>query len=125
MNKYDDMNALTLAYIGDAYFELYVRDYLINLNILKIDELNKKAQKYVSASGQNIFLKYLIDNNILTLDEINIVKKGRNVKRNFHPKNTSLLTYKHATGFEALVGYLYLTSNFSRLDFILSYIKEV
>lgn len=117
-----DYNILTLAYLGDAVFELYVREYLINKNITKVKELQEKAIEYVSAKNQVRILEEI--NNKLTDEEKEIIKKGRNAKSHKAPKNTDILTYKHATGFETLIGYLYL-NNKQRLDELIKKIWEV
>ncbi len=119
----DTINIITLAYIGDAIFEVYIRENLIKKGIIKVDELQKEAIKYVSAKGQKEILTKLINNNILTNKELEIVKRGRNNKRATHPKNTDIITYKLSTGFEALIGYLYLEKNNNRLKEILNYIE--
>ena len=116
------MNIITMAYLGDAIYELRIREYLINKGIVYVDELQKKEIDYVSAKSQSKILDYLINNDILTNDELDIVKRGRNYKRNYHPKNTDIITYKMSTGFEALIGYLYIT-NKDRLNEIFKYIE--
>ena len=118
------INIITLAYLGDAIYEVYVRNYLINKGIAKVEELQREAIKYVSAKSQSKILTYLIDNNYLSCDEIEIVKRGRNYKRDTHPKNTDIVTYKLSTGFEALIGYLYLDKKQARIDEIMSLIWE-
>lgn len=117
------INIITLAYLGDAVYELYVRNYLINKNIVKVENLQKEAIKYVSAKGQAQILTTLIDNNILTEKELEIVKRGRNYKRSTHPKNTDIITYKMSSGFEALIGYLYIENNQDRLQEIFNHIE--
>ena len=124
MNFDNETNILVLAYLGDSVYELFIRKYLIDKDISKIDDLQKEAIKYVSAYGQVNFLNYLIQAKILIDNELDIVRKGRNNKRRIHPKNTDILTYKHSTGFEALIGYLYINDK-DRLNEILSYIKEL
>ena len=119
----DTINIITLAYIGDAIYEVYIRKKLVELGIIKVNELQKHTVKYVSAKGQKEILSKLIDNNILTDEELNIVKIGRNNKRTNHPKNTDIITYKLSTGFEALIGYLYLNNNYNRLEEIFKYIE--
>lgn len=119
-----DINVITLAYLGDAVYEVYVRDYLIKKGIAKVDKLQHEAVKYVSAKGQCKIINTLMDYNILTEDEIDIVKRGRNYNRLSHPKNTDVITYKVATGFETLIGALYL-DNKNRLDEIMKYVLEV
>ena len=116
------INVITLAYLGDAIYEVYVREYLINNGIAKVEELQKEAIKYVSAKSQAKILSCLIDNNLLNDMELDIVKRGRNYKRTSHPKNTDIITYKMSSGFEAMIGYLYFTNNKDRLDEIMSYI---
>lgn len=119
----DTINIIVLAYLGDSIYELYIRESLIKKGIQKVEELQKSATKYVSAKGQVNILNYLIDNNLLTEEELDIVKRGRNNKRSNHPKNTNIITYKMSTGFEALVGYLYLSDKKDRLKEIFNYIE--
>ena len=118
----DTINIIALAYLGDSVFELYIREHFIKKGISKVETLQKEATKYVSAKGQAKILTYLIDNNILTNNELDIVKRGRNNKRSNHPKNTDIITYKLSTGFESLIGYLYLTKK-ERLYEILNSIE--
>lgn len=119
----DTINVIVLAYMGDAVYDTYIRKKLIGLGIQKVEELQNKAIEYVSAKGQVKILNYLINNNILSDKELDIVKRGRNNKRSSHPKNTDILTYKLSTGFEALIGYLYLSNKIDRLEEILSFIE--
>ena len=116
------MNVNVLAYLGDAVYELYVREYLIT-KTTKTDILQQEAIKYVSAKSQVKILNNLINDNFLTENELEIVKRGRNNSKNTHPKNTDIITYKHATGFEALIGYLYLNDK-KRLEEIINKILE-
>ena len=118
----DLINVITLAYLGDSIYEVYVREYLINKGIAKVLDLQRESIKYVSAKSQSRILSYLIDNNLLTENELDIVKRGRNYKRSSHPKNTDIITYKMSSGFEAMIGYLYLSNNKDRLDEIMNYI---
>ena len=119
-----NINIITLAYMGDAVYEVYIRKALIEKNIALVDDLQKVAINYVSAKSQSRILNLLIDKNVLTLEEMDIVKRGRNYKRASHPKNTDILTYKNSTGFEALIGYLYLSNNIERLDEIMNIVLE-
>ena len=116
-------NSLVLAYIGDSVYELYIRKYLIEQGLIKVKDLQKEAVKYVSAKGQASILKQLLDNNKLTDEEIDIIKKARNHKSH-GSKTTDILTYKHATALEALIGYLYLFKKYDRLDSIMNLVKE-
>ena len=114
-------NVLVLAYIGDAIYELYVREYIVNKGIVKVELLQKEATKYVSAKAQAKFLQQI--NEYLTDEEKTIVNRARNHKGNRHPKNTDIITYKYATGLEAIIGYMYL-NNRQRLNEIMKYILE-
>lgn len=118
-----EINIISLAYLGDAVYELQIREFLIKKGIAKVDELMKESVKYVSAKNQCRILTNLLDNNLLTENEKDIVNRGRNYKRASHPKNTDIITYKLSTGFEALIGYLYL-ENSPRLVTIMNYIME-
>ena len=103
-----EINVLVLAYLGDTIYENYIRRYLIEKNIANVDALQKEAVFYVSAKSQAKFLTKLLEKNLLTEEEITIVKRARNYKTKSHPKNCDIITYKHATGLEALIGYLEL-----------------
>mgnify|MGYP003308754354 CR=1 FL=1 len=116
------INIMSLAYLGDAIYELYIREYLIKQGYAKVEELQKEAVKYVSAKSQAKILNFLIDNNFLSEVELDIVKRGRNYKRSSHPRNTDIITYKMSSGFEAMIGYLYFNNEKKRLDEIISYI---
>lgn len=118
-----DLNVITYAYLGDAVYELYIRNKLIKKGISRVDDLQKKAIDYVSAKGQAKILDKLIKENILTEDELDIVKRGRNYKRSAHPKNTDIITYKLSTGFESLIGWLYYNNKIDRLKEILEKIE--
>lgn len=116
----NNLNPLELAYIGDAVYEVYIREYNMKKNIRKVDNLQKETVKLVRASYQAEKIKYLIENNILTDKEVNICKTARNYKTHSKARNADILTYKHATSFEALIGYLYLTKQDNRLEEILN-----
>lgn len=118
----DGINVLVLAYLGDSIYENYIRKFLIFKGIAKVNELQNEAIKYVSAKSQSLFLNKMINENFLELNEIDIVKRARNYKTTSHPKNCDIITYKYATGLEALIGYLYLTNNKGRIDKIMDFI---
>ena len=113
------MNGLSLAYMGDCYFELMVRNYFLEKGITKVNELHKEAIKFTSGFSQAKFIDYFLDNNILTDEEIEIYKKGRNSATS-HRKNLSNAEYQKATGFEALIGYLYIEKKMERLEELFS-----
>ena len=119
------MNSLTYAYIGDAVYELYIRNCLIKKGIVKINDLQKEAIKYVSAKAQNVFIQKMIEDNFLTEEELEIYKRARNHKQNHKPKNTDIITYKNATGLEAIIGYLYVNDKKDRIYAIMEYIEGV
>lgn len=112
------MNNLVLAYLGDAVYELYVRKYLISNGLCKVKDLQNNATKYVSAVAQANILNSLIENNFLTEEEIEIVKRGRNAHSRQN-KSTDIITYKKSTGFEALIGHLYMNDR-KRLEEVMS-----
>lgn len=118
-----EINIVALAYLGDAVYELQIREFLIKKGIAKVEDLMKESVKYVSAKNQCRILTDLLENNLLTEEEKNIVNRGRNYKRSSHPKNTDIITYKLSTGFEALIGTLYLEQS-PRLTTIMNYIME-
>ena len=116
------INIMTLAYLGDAIYEVYIREHLIKSGIAKVEELQRDAVKYVSAKAQAKILDNLVEHDILTDIEIDIVKRGRNYKRASHPRNTDIMTYKLSSGFEALIGYLYMDKQIDRLNEIMDFI---
>ncbi len=118
MNK----NMLVLAYLGDSIYEMYVRKYLVDLNISKVNMLQSESIKYVSAKAQASFLKEMMDINFFNDEELSIIIRARNHKNNHKPKNCDIVTYKYATALEALIGYLYYNDSFLRINEIMNYI---
>lgn len=108
------MNGLTLAYLGDAYYELEIRKHLIKKGYTKVKELHNFAVKFTSGTAQAFIIDKMIELNYLTLDEVTNFKRGRNNSSSGR-KNIDAKTYTTATGFEAVVGYLFLNDQ-SRLD---------
>ena len=100
------MEYLILAYLGDAVYELIVRNHLINKGIKNVNDLQTESLNFVSAKSQRKLLEKLEQENILTETELDIVKKGRNAKMH-RSKNNDIVTYHKATGVECLIGYLY------------------
>ena len=119
-----EINVLVLAYLGDTIYEDYIRRYLINKCIGNVNDLQKQSLKYVTASSQSKYLEKMIDDNFFSNEEIDIIKRARNNTNKSHPKNTDVITYKKATGLEALIGYLDLSNNKERIDEIMNYILE-
>lgn len=118
----NQINVLTLAYIGDAVYELKIREYLINKGINKVNNLQNNALNYVTAKNQCKFINVFINNKILKDEELEIVKRGRNAKVNSHPKNADILEYKWATALECLFGYLHLLNKKDRINELINII---
>lgn len=122
--SFDDirmMSPLQLAYIGDAVFELIVRTAILSRDV-NVNKLHKEATRYVKANAQAESVKKLEE--ILTDEEKSFIRRGRNARINSSPKNVDLRDYKHATGLECLMGYLYLAGKDRRLIELFSYIYE-
>ena len=124
IDKYLGVNSLVLAYLGDAVYEIYIRQFLINKGFNKVNNLQKEAIKYVSAKGQCKFITKMLEDKFLTEEEQSIFYRARNYKSNSHPKNTDIITYKYATGFEAVIGYLKLKNDNKRIEDIINYCLE-
>ncbi len=111
----NDINTTALAYIGDAVYELQIRKKLVDTGKPNVDVLHKEAIKYVSANAQAKAVKVMLKD-FLTDNEIRLVKRARNQKITSKPRNAEIINYKLATGFEALIGNLYMENNLKRLD---------
>jgi ribonuclease III family protein len=108
------LNGLTLAYIGDAYYELSIRQYLIANKLTNVNDLHKKAIQFTSGTAQASIIIRMMEENLISEDEIETFKRGRNASGPGR-KNMDAKTYHYATGFEALIGNLYL-NNKNRAD---------
>ncbi len=117
------LNPLKLAYLGDAVYEAYIRTYIISKYTMTPNEMSKLAVKYVKASAQAKIAMTL--QNELSDSEWTIIKRGRNQKSGSVPKNAILSDYKYATGFEALIGYLYLVGEKARVYEIIGRAIEI
>ncbi|MGN0398607.1 MAG: Mini-ribonuclease 3 [Blautia sp.] len=104
---------LTLAYIGDAIYELIVRSILVEKGNTQVNKLHQRASRLVKASAQSAIIEKLKDS--LTEEELAVYKRGRNAKSYTMAKNATMSDYRRATGFEALMGYLYLTEQWDRM----------
>lgn len=120
-----EVNVLVLAYLGDAIYEKYIREYLIKKGINNVKTLQEEAIKYVSAKSQMNILMRLIHEDVLTEEEVKVMKRARNCKVHHHPKNCDIKTYNYSTGFEAIFGFLHLSNKDERIDEIIEYILEV
>lgn len=110
------LNGLALAYVGDAIYELAIRSYLLKMGETHVGQLHGYATRYVSARAQAKIIKYFQEAKLLTEEELEYYKRGRNSKVNTRAKNTDIQTYLQSTGFESLMGYLYLTKQEERLE---------
>lgn len=119
-----EINVLVLAYLGDTIYENYVRHFLISKGIGNVNSLQTESINYVSAKAQAKFLEELINEDFFTEDEMSVIKRARNYKSNSHPKNTDIITYKHATSLEAVIGYLDLINKKDRIDLMMKKILK-
>ena len=119
------LNGLTLAYIGDSVYELYIRNHIVSLCYTKVNDLHKHAVLFTSGLNQAKIVRYLISNNYLNDEEFDAFKHGRNSHVNTTRKSISLKDYLDATGFEAMIGYLYLSNKKERLNEILETIIKI
>ena len=117
-----EINSLVLAYLGDTIYEDYIRRYLIKSGIGNVDSLQTESIKYVSAVNQSKFLLEMIDKSFFEEDELSIIKRARNYRGKTKPKNCDVASYNNATGLEALIGYLDLSNDKSRIEEIMNYI---
>ena len=109
------LNGLALAYMGDAVYELAIREHLLTKGQTKPNRLHRLATDYVSAKGQAYLSEQFLEQDKLTEEEWDYFKRGRNAKSATTAKNASIIEYRMATGFEALMGYLYMKQEFSRM----------
>ena len=107
-----EFSPLVLAYIGDAVYELIIRSVLVSMGNRPVNKLNKDATSLVKASAQSEIIKLISDN--LSDKEYTVFKRGRNSSPHTMAKNASMTDYKYATGFEALIGFLYLDNRCDR-----------
>lgn len=112
-----NLQPLVLAYIGDAIYEAYVRTMLVVNKKTNVNMLHKMSVKFVKAKAQSDTVKRIMDR--LTAEEQDVVRRGRNAKSATVPKHAEVTDYRYSTGYEALIGYLYLTKQTERLMDIL------
>lgn len=121
MKKADvlQMNVLALAYIGDAAYELHVRNHLLESGQVKVNELHQRAITFVSGQAQAAIVRSWLEESFLTEEEERVVKRGRNAKSTSVPKNLDVQSYRYSTGFETIIGYHFLLKNEERLQQLL------
>ncbi len=116
------LNGLALAYMGDGIYEVYVRNHVMQKGLTKPNQLHATATKFVSAKAQARLMQQMLgQENFLTEEELDIYKRGRNSKSHTVAKNADVGTYRIATGFEALMGYLYLSGQQARLEELINW----
>lgn len=108
------MSPLTLAFLGDAVFELLVRQSIVAKGSMPVGKLHRECVKFVCAKAQSGAMDIIMDS--LTEEELDIFKRGRNATSATVPKNADPADYRRATGLEALMGFLYLKGDFKRID---------
>ncbi len=118
-------NGISLAFIGDSYYDLKIREYLLESGITKANILHRTQVKYSSGKAQCMIVDKLLEEEFLNEEEVNYYKKGRNANSNQKRNSISITEYKRATGFESLIGYLYLCKNYDRLDEIINRSIEI
>ena len=119
-----NLNPLQLALIGDGVYEIFIRNYILSNNIdLNAHKIHVKAIEYVKAKSQSLIMHKIEES--LSEEEVYIFKRGRNAKSATVPKNANVRDYRMATGFEALIGYLYLTGKGERLESIFNEVVTI
>lgn len=104
---------LTLAYIGDGVYELIIRTILVKKGNCPVNRLHKKASSLVKAGAQSAIMKVIEEE--LTAEELSVYRRGRNAHSPTMAKHATMADYRRATGFEALMGYLYLKEDYTRM----------
>lgn len=117
-----ELNALLLAYVGDAVYELYVRYHLLSQGMMRPNDLQKRAVRYVSATAQAEVSRQI--QTLLTEEEQDILRRGRNMRTGSVPKHVSVADYRASTGLEALIGFWYLSGDKERLNEMMKGILE-
>lgn len=114
----NQVSPLSLAYIGDAVYEMYIRSYIMHSANMPVSKLHKAATHYVSAKAQSKIYHIIKDK--LTPEETDAFKRGRNAHSYTSAKNADIIDYRIATGLEALIGYVYIKKDTERLEEIIS-----
>lgn len=112
-----EYNPLALAYIGDSVYDLFVRTKVLSKGNRHVTQMHRESVGFVKAHSQAVSA-YALEAE-LTEDELRVLKWGRNAKSNTTPKNADVTEYRMATGFETLIGYLYLSGEYQRLSYLM------
>lgn len=118
-----ECGSLELAYIGDCVFEILVRTHVFNMYYTNVNKMDRKSRSLVKASAQSRFYHFILDK--LNEEELAVMKRGRNAKSYTKAKNATIIDYRHATGLEALFGFLYLDNNIKRIEELFNIIIEM
>lgn len=118
VQKPEEMPILVLAYIGDAVFDLFIRQCLVGLGITRLNQLHQNTVMYVRADSQAVAMRGIEGK--LNEKEAAVARRGRNAKSGHPRRGIDINSYRHSTGIEALIGFLYLKGEFDRLEEILN-----
>lgn len=118
-------NAVTLAWLGDAIMNTYIREHLLKKGYTRVDDLQKKSTRYLSAIAQSRMLRRLEEDEYFTEDENTILKRGKAARIHTKAKNADVREYLQATALEALLGYLHLYHHPERLESLLERLAEI
>ncbi len=116
---------LTLAFLGDAVCTLFMRDYVVRKGNMSVNKLHKKTVGLVSANAQEKAVSAIIEEEGLSPEELEIFRRGENAQTETHAKNASAAVYHRATGFECLLGWLYLQDKHERIEELLKRAIEI
>jgi ribonuclease-3 family protein len=119
------LNGESLAYLGDSIYESKIREHILSSGYQDVNKLHKLAVRFTSGESQAKIVEYLLKNEVLSEEEITYYKRGRNSSHSKNRRSISVGSYKMATGFEALVGYLYLSGKNDRLSELLQLIIKI
>lgn len=117
-----ECGSLELAYIGDGVFEILVRTYILNNHYTNVNKMDQKSRSLVKASAQSYFYHQIYE--YLDEEELAVLKRGRNAKSYTKAKNATISDYRHATGLEALFGFLYLDNKIERINYLFKILIE-
>jgi len=120
--KAEEIPILVLAYIGDAVYELLIRQYLIGMGVTRLNQLHERATGYVRADSQAAAMRVIKDQ--LSEAEAAVARRGRNAKSGHPRRGTDVNDYRYSTGMEALIGFLYLRGEYDRLKEIMNMIRQ-
>lgn len=118
-NTARQLSPITLAFVGDAVYTLFVREKIVFEKDLKGNDLNRRTSNTVKATAQAEYVDKIMP--ILSEEELDVFRRARNAKKNTRAKNASVVEYNKSTGFEAVIGFLYVTGEIERLNYLLNF----